>query len=98
MCSCLRAPLDRMKILAGTPFQLQSRGCVGRRRPTGPVGGTSKSWIRGEHMSGRPRLVRRRVRTAFTVLTLSGLLGAVSFPSVAQERRELDPNSVYAER
>ena len=51
-------------------------------------------------MSGRPRLVRRRVRTAFTVLTLFGLLGAVSFPSVvpAQERREREPNSVYAER
>ena len=51
-------------------------------------------------MSGRPRLVRRRVRTACTVLTLFGLLGTVSFPSVvpAQERREREPNSVYAER
>jgi len=51
-------------------------------------------------MSGHPWRVWSRVRLASAPLILSGLLCTVFFLSVAQaqERREREPNSVYAER
>jgi len=51
-------------------------------------------------MSGHPWRIWSRVRLASAAVLLSGLLSTVSLLSVAQaqERREREPNSVYAER
>src|SRR6267154_3678221 len=73
---------------------------VTRRKPTCPVGATIKSWFRGARMSGRLWSARLHGLLDLATMTLWGLLCLVWLPiSVqAQERREREPNSVYAER
>src|SRR6266849_7585280 len=73
---------------------------VARRNPTCPVGATTKWWFRGEHMSGRLKSVCLRGPWDAAIASVLGLFCLACLATVArsQERREREPNSVYAER
>src|SRR5713226_9079316 len=73
---------------------------VARRNPTCPVGATTKWWFRGEHMSGRLKSVCLRGPWESAIAFVLGLVCLACLATVArsQERREREPNSVYAER
>src|SRR5436853_6023517 len=73
---------------------------VARRKPTCPVGARSKRQFRGARMSGRLWPIGSRSLLNSATLTVCGLLSLVCLAASAQaqERREREPNSVYAER
>src|SRR5947208_1606972 len=77
-----------------------ARLSVARRKPTCPVGATSKWQFRGARMSGRLWPMGSRSLLNSATLTVCGLLSLVCLAASAQaqERREREPNSVYAER
>src|SRR5258708_5416343 len=70
------------------------------RKPACPVGATTQSWFRGARMSGRLWSVRLHGLLDGATRAVWGLLCLVWLPitAQAQERREREPNSVYAER
>src|SRR6267154_1060464 len=70
------------------------------RKPACPVGATTRSWFRGARMSGRLWSVRLHCLVECATRALWGLLCLLWMHITAhgQERRERDPNSVYAER
>src|SRR5712692_7230218 len=73
---------------------------MARRKPTCPVGAATKWWFRGARMSGRQWPVRSRGLLNPASRAFWGLLclACVAAAAHAQERREREPNSVYAER
>src|SRR6266566_6312480 len=87
-------------ISANHSFRVQSRGCVQPCKPTCPVGAISKLWFRGARMSGRLCPVRSHGLSNSARRGLGGwlCLASIAAPARAQERREREPNSVYAER
>src|SRR5260370_22564569 len=89
-----------VKISANHSFRVQSRGCVQPCKPTCPVGATSKWWFRGARMSGRLWPVRSHGLSNSARRVFWGLLclAYIAVAARAQERREREPNSVYAER
>src|SRR2546429_5672769 len=87
-------------ISANHSFRVQSRGCVQPCKPTCPVGATCKLWFRGARMSGRQCPVRSPGLSNSARRVWGGLLclAYIAAPARAQERREREPNSIYAER
>src|SRR5436190_1320092 len=77
-----------------------ARLSVARRKPTCPVSARSKWQFRGARMSGRLWPMGSRGPLNSATLTLWSLLSLVCLATSAhaQERREREPNSVYAER
>src|SRR2546430_4869347 len=77
-----------------------ARLSVARRKPTCPVGATSKWQFRGARMSGRLWPMGSRDLSNSAMLAVWGFLSLVflAASAQAQERREREPTSVYAER
>src|SRR5712664_3245540 len=82
--------------LSVTIAQLQ----LARRKPTCPVCATTKRWFRRARMTGVLWSVRSWSGWGLATAIVLGWLCLATFPlsAIAQERREREPNSVYAER
>ena len=68
--------------------------------PTCPVGATILWWWRGDEMSGRPSRARSRGLFILSTAVVPSLLFLICAApeAAAQQRREREPNSAYAER
>src|SRR5216684_2989040 len=92
---CLTSHFGRPP-LSVTIAQLQ----LARRKTTCPVGATTKRWFRRARMTGGLWSVRSWSGWGLATAIVLGWLCLATFPlaAPAQERREREPNSVYAER
>src|SRR6266480_177040 len=86
-------------ISANHSFRVQSRGCTALQTHK-PSGRNIQWWIRGARMSGRLWPVRSHGLSNSARRVFGGLLclAYIAATARAQERREREPNSVYAER
>lgn len=89
-----------MPISACHTFRIQSRGCILVPQTHMPCGRNNQLVVRGELMSGPSARAWSRGFRRFRNIVVLGALGVACLaPTLpAQERREREANSVYAER